>query len=102
MVGISFVIFGATNMNDIFITVKNLFMGTFIDSNTTFILRNNALLLIFSIIGATPLLRNIYSGFIKETKISVIIEPLLIAILIIISTAYLIDGSFNPFLYFRF
>lgn len=102
MVGISFVIFGATNMNDIFITVKNLFIGTFIDSNTTFVLRNNALLLIFSIIGATPLLRNIYRRYIKETKISVIIEPLLIAILIIISTAYLIDGSFNPFLYFRF
>ena len=89
-------------MNDIFITLKNLFIGALIDSNTTFVLRNNALLLIFSIIGATPLLRNMYRKYIKETKISIIIEPLLIAILIIISTAYLIDGSFNPFLYFRF
>lgn len=29
-------------------------------------------------------------------------EPLLLALLLLLCTAYLVDGSFNPFLYFRF
>lgn len=102
MVGVSFIIFGATSLNDIAVTIKNLFIGNFIDQNTIFILRNNIFLIIISIIGATPLLRNLYRKYIKETKAAIIIEPLLIMILLIMSTAYLIDGSFNPFLYFRF
>ena len=29
-------------------------------------------------------------------------EPLVLAGLLLLVTAYLVDGSFNPFLYFRF
>jgi alginate O-acetyltransferase complex protein AlgI len=31
-----------------------------------------------------------------------IIEPVFVLVLMIAITAYLVDGSFNPFLYFRF
>ena len=30
------------------------------------------------------------------------VEPVVMAILLLVVTAYLVDGSFNPFLYFRF
>jgi hypothetical protein len=33
---------------------------------------------------------------------TVILQPLLIAAALAISTAYLVDSTFNPFLYFRF
>ena len=35
-------------------------------------------------------------------KITVIMEPVLLAVMLIVVTAFLVDGSFNPFLYFRF
>ena len=30
------------------------------------------------------------------------VEPVVMAIMLLVVTAYLVDGSFNPFLYFRF
>ena len=37
-----------------------------------------------------------------ESKAAVILEPVFILILLTAASAYLIDGSYNPFLYFRF
>ena len=41
----------------------------------------------------------------KETKVKTLInilEPIYYILLLILTTAFLIDASFNPFLYFRF
>lgn len=57
------------------------------------------------IIGATPLMKNLWSKAASTKKLSKVInivEPILIALGLIVCTSYLIDGSFNPFLYFRF
>ena len=35
-------------------------------------------------------------------KIINILEPIAMVIIILIVTAYLVDNSYNPFLYFRF
>lgn len=101
LLGVSFIIFGASNMSSIFVTIQHLFAGTFFDNNTWFELRNNMVLLIISMVGATPLLRNIYTKL-KDTKYGCIVEPIYIICILMLSTAYLIDGSYNPFLYFRF
>ena len=61
-------------------------------------------LFIVSIIGATPLMSKLV-GKIKQTKGRMaidILEPVFYILLLVISTAFLIDASFNPFLYFRF
>ena len=58
-----------------------------------------------SIIGATPIVKTTaeklsagkYTG-----PVIAVLEPMLILVLLIVCTAYLVDGSFNPFLYFRF
>jgi alginate O-acetyltransferase complex protein AlgI len=36
------------------------------------------------------------------TVLSTALELLVLIVLFVVSTAYLVDGSFNPFLYFRF
>ena len=46
--------------------------------------------------------KQLFNKFSESKKIMDIIEPLSVAFLILLVTAYLVDGSFNPFLYFRF
>jgi ATP-binding cassette subfamily B protein len=57
------------------------------------------------IIGATPLIKRGVEKF-RTTKagdwILTVGEPVVQIALIVVITAYLVDGSFNPFLYFRF
>ncbi len=73
----------------------------------------NSYLLIFAvaIVGATPIPKFVMGKLIegcrvKESKICGIVfevlELVLYAVLLMVITAYLVDGSFNPFLYFRF
>ena len=74
------------------------------NKETIYHLKNYLVLLIVAIISSTPLLKNIISK-IKNTKykrIIDILEPITYIMLLILSTAFLIDESFNPFLYFRF
>ena len=57
-----------------------------------------------AIIGATPVLKLLVEK-IKNTKwlkLLNTLEPIMHVALLILVTAYLVDGSFNPFLYFRF
>ena len=67
-------------------------------------LRSYLVLFIIAIIGATPLFKNIVNKLnnTKLNKIINILEPIFYLALLTLSTAYLIDASFNPFLYFRF
>ncbi len=62
-------------------------------------LQSNAFLLILGVVGATPLVRN---TAVKIEPHSGILRPLAAVALLLVCTAYLVDGSFNPFLYFRF
>ena len=104
---ISFLIFNSTTTSEIFNSLKNMFNLNnieFINQETIYYLKSYLVLLIVSIISATPLLKNIISKL-KTTKIKTIIdilEPITYIALLILSTAFLIDESFNPFLYFRF
>jgi alginate O-acetyltransferase complex protein AlgI len=34
--------------------------------------------------------------------VMVVVEPVVLVALFVVVTAFLVDGSFNPFLYFRF
>ena len=104
---ISFLIFNSNTTNEIFNSLKNMFFLNNLDiinNETIYYLRSYLVLLIISIISATPLIKNIISKL-NQTKVKRIIEilePITYIILLILSTAFLIDESFNPFLYFRF
>lgn len=108
MVLISFVIFNAANMKEAFQYIWGMldFINIPLVSDEFFYyLKNFAVVLIIGIIGATPLLKNTVNK-IKENsigeKIIDILEPITLVVLMVVMTAFLVDGSFNPFLYFRF
>ena len=58
------------------------------------------MVLVLSLIGATPLVKTIAAKL--PEKVAVVLEQLVTVGLLLACTAYLVDGSFNPFLYFRF
>ena len=74
--------------------------GGFINASDIFYLKNFGLILIITIIAALPLGKNLYHKIPDKAKS--IVTPILIVLSLVISTAYLVDASYNPFLYFRF
>lgn len=99
IVNISFVIFNHSNLLDI----KNFIVGLFnfkylVDKETLFYLKNYVVFFVVCIIGITPLCKNIYSRLKNKDLVNIV----LVIILLVVSTAYIIDATFMPFLYFRF
>ena len=107
IVVISFLIFNSNSVNEIFTSLGNMFMINDIpltSGTTIYYLKSYLVLLIISIIGATPLMKNILVK-IKKGKYGKVVECLEVVgcmALLVLTTAFLIDASFNPFLYFRF
>ena len=104
---ISFLIFNSTTTNEILTNLKNMFCLNnipFTNQETIYYLKSYLILLIVSFISATQLLKNTINK-IKNTKYKIIIdiiEPITYILLLVLTTSFLIDESFNPFLYFRF
>ena len=99
---VSFILFGSSNIEIALVTIKNLFKGTIYNNQSLYVLRNYFTIILIGIIGSTPLFKNFYEKYIKDTNKAIFIEPIFIICILMLSTAYLVDGSFNPFLYFRF
>ena len=108
LVIISFVIFNAADMSVAFSDLAGMFglAGVPVSSaEFVYYLRSYLLVIVIAIVGATPLPKRIVEKIReKETgnKVINLIEPAVCIILFVMITAYLVDGSFNPFLYFRF
>lgn len=108
LVAISFVIFNAIDLNAALTTISSMF-GTnnlpFWSTETAYYLTSYGALLIIAMIGATPLVKQCLHSLNNHASVSKvldILEPVFLVCMILIVTAYLVDGSFNPFLYFRF
>ena len=93
----SMVLFNADTIGDAFSYIGCM-VGfgdlPFLNGIGDYYLRSYGILFIACFIGCTPLL--------KKFKWAGKIEPVISILLLLIATAYLVDGSFNPFLYFRF
>ena len=68
---------------------------------TGYYLRSYAPLLVIACVGTTPLVK-LTAQKMGENRAVQMLEPVLWLGLLLICTAYLVDGSFSPFLYFRF
>jgi len=98
LVIIGFVIFNAADMQEAFRQIGGMFGAGGIvlyGAESLYYLRSYALLLILAVFGCTPAAKSCIK------KLSPL-RPILAPALLLICTAYLVDGSFNPFLYFRF
>ena len=71
-------------------------------AEAVYYLRSYLPLLIAGCIGATPLLRNAAIRLSKRVTAAPLLRLAVATVLLLVCTAYLVDGSFNPFLYFRF
>ncbi len=104
LVIIGFVIFNQTNLNNLFIFLKSL-LGLskipLINIETTYYFKNYLIILLISILICTPFIKRILNK-ISKLKISIIAEPIFYILLLILTTAFIVNSSTNPFLYFRF
>jgi len=105
---ISFVIFSGNGLSGAAHDVAALFGGNglpFFTKETGYYLLNYSVILLVGIIGSTPLTKSAIEK-VKATKNGAIIinilEPVFVFSVLLIVTAYFVDGSFSPFLYFRF
>ena len=105
---VSFMIFDAVSMQEAGKNIAGLFgIGTegFVSMESIYYLKNYLLIFLMAIIGATPLPKKFYEKIMNVSagrKVVNVMEPIFLAGLFLIITAFLVDGSFNPFLYFRF
>ncbi|MDB8792755.1 MBOAT family protein [Romboutsia sp. 1001216sp1] len=97
LVIIGFVIFEITDINSILIYLGSMFNfnNTFVDSTFYYYFIPNIILIVFSIIASTPIIKIILDKYEILRFITLIVG-------FIVATSFLLDSSFNPFLYFRF
>ena len=103
LVVISFVVFNASGLNGALDDLGGLFGAgkiPFLGQESIYYLKSYALPIILAAIGSTPLLKKCWEKV--STGPRAVLEPIGMAAMIILSTAFIISGSFNPFLYFRF
>lgn len=101
---VSWVIFAFDDLNvgvHYLATMFGLSGVSLIDANFLFYVRNNFILLIVLVIASTPLVKKVYDKYIDGKKAELIV-PLLVLVGLILCTAFIVDASYNPFLYFRF
>ncbi len=103
LVLISWVIFAFDSFGDGFQYIKVLFnsSGGLYDNNSIYLLYTNIILFIVLIIGSTNIPKTLWEKVNLKFK-GITIENIYLLFIFILSIAYLVDQSYNPFLYFRF
>ena len=105
---LGFVLFDSSDIADAFVSFKSMLGLAGIpvaNPVSVYYLKSNLVLLILAALGATPLPKRIYEkigGTAGGSRVLAVLTPIATVASIAVCTAYLIDGSFNPFVYFRF
>ncbi|MBQ8378876.1 MAG: MBOAT family protein [Oscillospiraceae bacterium] len=99
------VLFETATLKDAFNYFKAMFgaTGKFYDVKATYFLVTYGVVLVLCIIGSTQLVKKGAEYVTKfSTKLSLSVRPLIQLAIMLLSTAYLVNETYNPFLYFRF
>jgi alginate O-acetyltransferase complex protein AlgI len=108
MVLFSFIIFNADGFQGIRADFVGLFGGKglpLLTMESVYQLKSYGLLLIVAMVSATPVPKYVYRGISEKLTwhpVAAFFEPLALTSVMVVVTGFLVDGSFNPFLYFRF
>ena len=107
-VTLGFVLFDASSVQDAAQSIRAMFGGgglPLVSAESLYELRSCTVLLLLAVAGATPLAKSLCAAVQRsragKTALAVL-EPVGLTALLAVCTAFLVDGSFNPFLYFRF
>ena len=104
VVVLGFVLFNAESLSQAVSDIGGMFgFGgvPLVTSQTLYYLRSYGVLFAAALIGATPLVKTL-ARKLEDKPIGAVLEPVVLIGLLLVCSAYLVDGSFNPFLYFRF
>ncbi len=105
---LSFVLFNAGSVREAFSQIAAMFGGGSLplwNAETLYYLRSYGAVLLTAILGATPIPARLMARWQRSRlggRLQTLAEAPVLAALLLVNTAYLVDGSFNPFLYFRF
>jgi alginate O-acetyltransferase complex protein AlgI len=104
IVMLGFVLFNAESISQAGSDIAALFgFGglPLVTGATLYYLRSYSLLFAMGFVGSTPLVKQV-ARKVSATRAGPLLELLTLAALLLVCTGYLVDGSFSPFLYFRF
>lgn len=102
LVNLGWVLFSNTQFGQMTAYLGDMFgagTGGFADSAFLYYLKSNLILLILSIIACSPVLRKLLNRISRRSSIA---AAVICIVLFLVCTAFLVYGSYNPFLYFRF
>lgn len=112
IVMMGFVIFNAETLSGALNDLGGLVgIGTegWFSISSLYYFKSYLIIFVLGIVGATPLPVNLYRVVCDKMKrytfgetVICITEVIFVATIVLVSTAYLVAGSYNPFLYFRF
>ncbi len=100
VIAVSFVLFNAAHLGQAATDIGGMFGLTgapLVTAETLYYLRSYAGVFLLGLIGATP-----WPKKLAMKREMPIVDAIVMAALLLLCTASLVDGSFNPFLYFRF
>ncbi|MGL4850483.1 MAG: MBOAT family O-acyltransferase [Clostridium sp.] len=96
LLSVGWLIFSTSNLEQGIIYFKNMFI--YKGGDWVYYLENYGVILIIGVVLSTPIIKNLYEKFIKNE----ILKTIILMIIFILSISYIVDSSYNPFLYFRF
>ena len=105
---LSFVLFDSDTLPEAWLYIRSMFGAgglPIISTEGLYYLKSFFILLVMAVIGATPLVTTGINRLRKRelfAKMLNIMEPIVLLLLMFVITGYIVDGSFHPFLYFRF
>ena len=94
---VGWVLFAVIDLNKIINFLKKMFIFN-AGNEWIYYLRNYITTYTIAIIFSTSFLKKIYNKFVKSN----IVDTIILITIFLLSIAYLVDSSYNPFLYFRF
>ena len=101
-----FVLFDAGSLQGAFECIRGMLgLGglPMVSFEAVYLLRSNVLLLLVAAVGATGLPKAGFDRFEKRWPgVAALVVPGAMCLVLLLCTAFLVDGSYNPFLYFRF
>ena len=102
LVILNWVIFANTDIARGFAYIGSMFgsTGSLVNQLTLYYLRDNIVLLIVCAIAATPIAQSKWNILKKDYGDWLV--PVLTVLGLVVCTAFIVDASYNPFLYFRF
>ena len=104
LIGIGWIIFAFPNLSEGWVIFSGMFGAGTVGFATPVVLYEALRylpLLLVCIVGATPLPKKLFDK-VKDKPVVTYATPVLCALVLVLCTAYLVDSTFSPFLYYIF